>query len=87
MNALAPIRFVHVPPLRLFDHVRKHHGTATEVVGMDAEEQGLAYKDDITGSQVKVWVLRCGVTFVRRLNVGVEERCIPRPFGRCRGSG
>lgn len=53
---------------------------------MDAEEQSPAHKEDITGSQVKFWVLGYGVTSVRRWDVGVDERRIPGPFGRCRGS-
>ena len=63
MDALAPIGLVCIPRLGFLDHIRKHRRTATEVVGVGAEEESLAREDDVSGRQVKLWVLRYGVAF------------------------
>ena len=87
MYAPAPIRLVGIPPLRFLNHIRKHSRTTAELVGVDAEEQRPTHEDNITGSQIKFWVLGRGIAFVRRWDVRVDERCIPWPLDRCRGRG
>jgi len=81
MDALASIGLVGVPQLGFLDHVCKHHGTTTEVVGVDTEEYSSAHEDDVTGGQVKLQVLRYGVAFVQRWDVGIDEWGVSRPFG------
>ena len=81
MYTLAPVRLVRVLLLGFLNHIYKHGGTTTEVVGVDAEEQSSAHEDGISGNQVKFWVLWYGVTFIWRWDVGIDEWCIPRPFG------
>ena len=83
MDALASVGLMRVPQLRFLDHVCKHHRTTAEVVGVDAEEQSPTHEDDITGSQVKLRVLRYGVALVRRWDVGIDEWRVSRPFGQC----
>jgi hypothetical protein len=87
MDALAPIGLVRVPQLGFPDHICKHCGATTEVVGVDAEEQSSAHEDDIAGSKIKLWVLRYDAAFVWRWDVGIDERRVPRSFGQCWGSG
>ena len=67
-----------VPTLGLFHHISENRGTAAEVVGVDAEEKRPANKDDVSGCQIKVWMLWCDVAFVRGRDVWVDEWCIPR---------
>jgi len=85
--ALTPVRLVRIPLLVFLNHICKHVGTATEVVGVDTEAQSPAREDGIAGGQVEFWVVGYGATFIRRLYVGIDEWCMPRPFGRCRRSG
>lgn len=87
MYAPAPIRLVGIPPLGFLNDIHEHSGTTAEVVGVDAEEQSPTHEDDITGSQVKFWMLGCGNAFVRGRDVRVDEWCIPRPLDRRWGSG
>lgn len=87
MYALTPVRLVRVPLPVFLSHICKHVGTTTEVVEVDTEAQSTAHEDGIAGGQVEFWVLRYGATFIRRLDVGIDEWCMPRPFGRCRRSG
>ena len=87
MDAPTPIGPVQVPRLGFLDHICKHHGTTTEVVGMDPEEQGPAHEDDIAGSEVKLWVLRYDVAFVWSWDVGIDKRRAPGSFGRGWRSG
>ena len=54
---------------------------------MDAEEESSAHEDDVTGSQVKLRMLRYSVALVWRWDVGIDERRVPRPFGQCWRSG
>ena len=87
MYALAPVRLVCVILLGFLNHICKHSRTATEVVGVDAEEQSSAREDGVAGNHVKFWVFGYGVTFVWRRDVGIDEWCIPRPFGQCWRTG
>ena len=87
MDALAPIGLVRVSQLRLLDHICENHGTTTEMVGVDAEEQGPTHEDDVTGSQVKLRMLRCNVAFVWRWDVGIDERRASRPIRQRWGAG
>lgn len=87
MDALASIGLVRIPQLGFLDDIRKHLGTTTEMVGVDAEEQCPTHKDNVTGSQVKLWVLRQGVASVWGWDVRIDERCVPRSPGQCRRSG
>ena len=87
MDTPASIRLVGIPPLRFLDYIRKHSRTTAEVVGVDAEEQSPTNEDNIAGSQIEFWVLGRGITFVRRWDVRVDERCVPGALDRCWGSG
>jgi hypothetical protein len=64
VDAQTAICLVGVPPLGFLDHICKHCGTAAEVVGVNAEEERPAYKDDVSRCQVKLWMPRYEVAFV-----------------------